>query len=185
MEGWINGLGAIEGFEIANPLELAEYTVANNIYDEPAFNCQVRDAIKRCNRIISKVKAKYWQTTHKFGIRIPKTVEEAYQIDKETGTDYWTKAIAKEMKNVQVAFEKIPNVSLEQMHSGKVKPGYKFCNTHMIFDIKIDSQVMRKAQLVADSHKTDVASSITCSSIVSRDSVRMNFRIVALNDLEV
>ena len=52
----------------ANPLELAEYTVANNIDDELAFNWWVRDAIKRRDRIISKVKGKYWRTTHKFGI---------------------------------------------------------------------------------------------------------------------
>ena len=44
------------------------------------------------------------------------------------------------MKNVRVAFKKIPNVSVEQMQSGRVKPGYKFCNTHMIFDIKMDGQ---------------------------------------------
>ena len=176
---------ALKDLKEANPLELAEYAVANNIDDEPAFNWWVRDAIKRRDRIISKVKAKYWRTTHKFGIRIPKTVEEAYQIDRETGTDYWTKAIAKEMKNVRIAFERIPNVSPEQMKSGKVKPGHKFCDTHMIFDIKMDGQFTRKARLVADGHKTDAPSSITYSSVVSRDSVRLAFTIAALNDLEV
>ena len=35
-----------------------------------------------------KVKCRYWQTTHKFGIRLPKTTEEALQIDKITGTDF-------------------------------------------------------------------------------------------------
>ena len=67
----------LKDLKTANPLELAEYAVANNIDDKPAFNWWVRDAIKWCDRIISKVEAKYWQTTHKFGIRIPKTVEEA------------------------------------------------------------------------------------------------------------
>jgi hypothetical protein len=47
--------------------------------------------------MICKVKSKYWRTTHKFGIRLPKTVEEAYRIDRETGPDFWRKAIKKEM----------------------------------------------------------------------------------------
>ena len=36
----------------ANPLELAEYAVTNNINDEPVFNWWVRDAMKLRNRII-------------------------------------------------------------------------------------------------------------------------------------
>ena len=122
MEEWINGLGAIKGFENSKPTRAKEYAVANNIDDDPAFNWWVRDAIKRHDKIISKFKAKYWLMTHKFGIRIPKTVEEAYQIDKEAGTDYWTKAIAKKMKNVQVTFKKIPNVSVKQkIREGKTR----------------------------------------------------------------
>ena len=39
------------------------------------------------------------------------------------GTDYWTKEMAKEMKNVWVAFEMIPHLLVEQMQSGKVKLG--------------------------------------------------------------
>ena len=34
--------------------------------------------------MISKVKSKYWRSTHKFGIEIPKSLAEAYRIDKET-----------------------------------------------------------------------------------------------------
>ena len=60
-----------------------------------------------------------------------------------------------------MAFEKIPKVSVEQMQSGKVKPGYKFWDTHMIFDIKMDGQFMQRACLVTDGHKTNAPSSIT------------------------
>ena len=71
------------------------------------------------------------------------------------------------------------------MRTGKLKPGYKFCGTHMIFDIKMDGKFTRKARLVADGHKTDVTSSITHSSAVSRDSVRLTLLIAALNDLDI
>ena len=91
--------------------------------------------MKHKQRIIGKVKSKYWRSTHKFGIEIPKSVNEAYKIDRETGMAHWTRGIEKEMKNVQIAFEKVDGVDEKQMRTGKVKPGYSFCSTHIIFDI--------------------------------------------------
>jgi hypothetical protein len=87
------------------PVQVAEYAVTNNIAHEPAFNWWVHDVVRKRNRIISKVKSKYWKTTHKFGIRVPKSVEEALQIDEETNTDLWRKALAKEMSKVRVAWK--------------------------------------------------------------------------------
>ena len=52
----------------------------------------------------------------------------------------------------------------------------------MVFDIRIDGLV-RKARLVAGGHTTTSPSSITYSSVVSRDSVRIAFLVAALNDL--
>ena len=76
------------------------------------------------------------------------------------------KAIEKEMANVRVAFEKLEGVTVDEMKTGKVKPGFKFCSTHMIFDIKMDGKFTRKVRLVADGHKTDAPASITYSSVV-------------------
>ena len=42
---------------------------------------------------------------HIFGIRMPKSVPEALQIDEDTGTTYWWDAIKKEMDKVMVAFD--------------------------------------------------------------------------------
>ena len=66
-----------------------------------------------------------------------------------------------------------------------MKPGYSFCGTHMIFDIKMDGKFTRKARLVANGHLTDAPSSITYSSVVSRDSVRIAFMIASLNNLNI
>ena len=167
------------------PIQVAEYALANELEEQPAFKWWVHKVLRRRDRMISKVKSKYWRTTHKFGIRIPKTVDEAYRIDRETGTDFWTKAIEKEMKNVRVAFQSLEGVSPEEMKKGKVKPGYSYCGTHMIFDIKMDGKFTRKARLVADGHLTKTPSSITYSSVVSRDSVRIALMIASLNDLDL
>ena len=107
-------------------------------------------------------------------------MEHAYEIDRTTGTSHWTKAIEKEMRNVRIAFEKIDDVTEAEMRTGKIRPGYSYCSTHMIFDIKMDGKFTRKARLVAEGHKTRPPSSITYSSVVTRDSVRIALTIASL-----
>jgi hypothetical protein len=86
------------------PVQIAEYAVANRIAEEPAFKWWVHNVfLRKRNRIVAKVKSRYLRTTHKFGIKVPKTVQEALAIDEETGTNFWRRAIEKEMRKVRVA----------------------------------------------------------------------------------
>jgi hypothetical protein len=94
----------LSDLKASNPVEVAEYAVANRLLEEPAFKkWWVPHVIRRRNQIISKVKSRYWKTTHKFGIRLPKTVAEALAIDEASNTGLWRKAINKEMARVKVA----------------------------------------------------------------------------------
>ena len=147
----------LKDLKASNPIEL-EYAVANNIEEEPAFKWWVKNTLRNRDRIISKVKAKYWRTTPKFGIEVPKSVNEAYAIDRLTGTTLWTDSINKELKNIRIAFDELEGVAEEEIQTG--------------FDIKMDGKFTRKARLVADGQKTNVPSSIIYSSVVSRESVR-------------
>ena len=70
-------------------IETAEYAVAAKIDNEPAYAWWVLMILKKRNKIIAKVKSWYWKTTHKFGLRLPHSVEEALRIDKENGNDFW------------------------------------------------------------------------------------------------
>lgn len=167
----------------SNPVELAEYAAAHKLLNKPVFNWWAKWTLNKRDRIINKVKSRYWKTTHKFGIRIPKTVEEALRIDRETGTTFWTDAIDKEMRHVLPAFC-ITDFTLEQIKSGKVLIGYQLIKCHMIFDVKIEG-LIRKARFVAGGHMTDAPESITYSSVVSRDSVRIAFLYAALNGLSL
>ena len=162
------------------PVQLAEYAHQSRIASEPAFAWWVPHVLKKKNHIISKVKTKYWSRTHKFGIKMPKTVEEAIQLDQENGDTLWWDAILKEMKNVRIAFE-IYDGDMDVLK----KKGYTKIDCHIIFDIKMGENFRRKARLVAGGHKTQAPSSITYSSVVSRDSVRIALLIAALNDLNV
>ena len=160
----------------AYPVQVAEYAEANRIITEPAFVWWEPHTLKNKKRLLAKAKTRYWKRTHKYGIRLPKSVAEAYQIDKETGTTIWRDAIAKEMKNVAVAFKILGE-------DESVPIGYKQLECHMIFDVKID--LTRKARFVAGGHRTVEPAHLTYSSVVSRESVRLAFLIAALNDLDV
>jgi len=52
-----------------------------------------------------------------------------------------------------------------------------------VFDVKMD--FTRKARFCANGNETGVATSMTYSSVVSRDSVQLAFLIAGLNDLGV
>ena len=55
----------------------------------------------------------------------------------------------------------------------------------MIFDVKLGGKFRRKARYVDGGHTTDTPSALTCSSVVSRDSVRIFLTITTLNDIDV
>jgi hypothetical protein len=84
--------------------------MANKIAHETAFNWWVHTVLLKWNGIVAKVNH-YWQMTQKFGIRLPKTVAEAVAIDDQTRTDFWRKALVKEMNKVKVAWTAANGVS--------------------------------------------------------------------------
>ena len=140
LERWIFQLDSIEGPKGIFPTETAMYAVEKGIDKEPAFAWWVSHTLRRKDRSIKKVKSKYWERTHKYGIQIPKTVEEALRIDKENGDHLWGDAIKMEMTNNRVAFEEF---------GGDVSKlvGYKRITAHLIFDVKLGENFRRKAML--------------------------------------
>jgi len=168
----------LKDFKASYPVELAEYAVVNKIEDEPAFAWWVPYTLKKRDRIISKMKTKYMQTTYKYGIKIPKNVEDAYKIDAENGNTMWTDSIIEEMQNVRVAFELCEGNPHDLV-------GYQEVRCRIIFAIKLGENFRRKSRYVAGGHTTDAPSSITYSSVVSRDSVRICLLLAALNGIEI
>ena len=73
----------------ASPIELDEYAVAKTINYEADFSWWVNYVFKKLDRIIAKDKTKYWRTTHKYGVRLPKTTEESLELDRQIGQPLW------------------------------------------------------------------------------------------------
>jgi hypothetical protein len=119
----------------------------------------------------------YLKRTHKFGIEVPKTAKEALDLDRKNANTLWADAIAKEMKEVCIAFNILPDG-----HSSRI--GYQKIPCHIVFDVKMED-FRQSARLVAGGHRTKAPATITYASVVSRETVRLALTIASLNDLEV
>ena len=82
-------------------MQTAEFAVAQGIDHEPAFNWWVKHVLKKRDRIIASVRkqqTRYLKKSHKFGIELPKTVEQALALDAKNGNTLWVDAISKEWR---------------------------------------------------------------------------------------
>ncbi len=152
----------------------------NMLDHEPAYNWWVPHVLKKHDWIISLVckrTTRYLKRTHKFSIEVPKTVKEALALNRKNGNTLWADAIAKEMKEVCIAFNILPDG-----HS--VPIGCQKIPFHMIFEVKMED-FRQKSRLVAGGHRTKAPATITYASMVSRESVCLALTIASLNDLEV
>ena len=115
---------------------------------------------------------------NKYGIEIPKTVQDTIRIDKENHNKLWQDAIAMEMKNVRIAFE---------VFEGDIQDlkDYEYISGHLIFDVKLGENFRGKVRYVADGYKTSTPNSVTYSSVTSWDSVRLFLLLAALNDVDI
>ena len=86
------------------PLQMAEYAVENIISEEPAFAWRTKHVMNKRDQIISKTQ-RYWVKTHKYGLRVTKSVKEAFDIDQENVDTLWWDAIMQGMKMFRPAFE--------------------------------------------------------------------------------
>ena len=85
--------------------------------NEPAISWWAPHIIAKRNQVISKIKSRYRVANHKYGVIVPRNIDEAYRIDHDNGDNLWRNAIAKEMGNIMVAFKILGD-------GEKAPPGY-------------------------------------------------------------
>ena len=171
-ESWI----ALKDMKESHPVELAEFAKARNIADEPAFAWWIPYTLRKRAVILSKLKARILKTTHTYGIEIPTSVEHAFTLDRKNGNTLWRDGLAKEMTEVGIAFEVLPE-------DKNAPPAWRKVTGHLIWDLKMD--FTRKARWVLDGHKTSNPITSTYAGVVSRESVRIAFTIAALNGVDI
>jgi hypothetical protein len=74
-----------------------------------------------------------------FGIRLPKTVAEALEIDKMTDTNFWKKAANKELANVKVAWKTSEGSTLQQARGCEASEliGFQGIGCHIVVKVEM------------------------------------------------
>jgi hypothetical protein len=119
----------------------------------------------------------YLKRTHKVGIEVPNNVKVALELDKRNGNTFWADAIAKEMKDVLVAFKVLLDRQSVPISCQKI-----LC--HIILDIKMED-FQCKARLFAGGHLTKASTTITDPSVVSCETICLALSMAALNETKI
>jgi hypothetical protein len=88
----------------SHPVETAEFARARGIDDEAAFAYWVPYTLRKRDVIVSAIKSRLKQTSHKYGIEVPTSVKHALELDAMNDNHLWRDALSKEMHNVGIAF---------------------------------------------------------------------------------
>ena len=144
LEEWKDGSTdwlAQKDYEKTYPIEFEEYTVKHDLQEEPVFAWCIPYVLKKRDRILKKVKLKYWTRTHQYGLLIPKSIKDAIEIDEVNGNTLWMDSIKMEVKNVRVAFEDF---------DGDTSPlvDYTQITGHLVFDLNFGDDFRRKARVL-------------------------------------
>ena len=103
-------MGRVVQVEGSLLVHTAEFAVAQGIDNEPAFNRWSKHVLKKRDIAnIRKWQTKYLKKSHKFGIELPKTMEQACALDAKNDNTIWVDAISKEMESVRVALKVLPD----------------------------------------------------------------------------
>jgi hypothetical protein len=102
-----------------------------NIDNDPAFMWWVSFTLRKRDIILSAVKYRLRKAPNKYGIAIPRTLEEAIKFDLKMSNKGWQDSIDKEKLNIGVYFEILDD-------DVPTPIGWSKEAGRMIFDINMD-----------------------------------------------
>ena len=74
------------------PVQLTEYSVSSGIDSKPSFSWWVPYTLQKRDAILSSIKAHLCKTSVKYGVKIPRNIAKARQIDEENKNTLWQDA---------------------------------------------------------------------------------------------
>ncbi|MGH3054698.1 MAG: reverse transcriptase domain-containing protein, partial [Gaiellaceae bacterium] len=163
-------------------MTLAKYARDNDLLEQPGWK-RFKRLIKREKKYVrmlrqARLAQSCYATKTKFGVEVPRTLEEALEMDKKDGNDLWQEAVKKEMTQIH------EYGTFKSEGKGVAAPtGHKQIKVHLVFDVKYD--LRRKARLVAGGHLTDPPKESVYSGVVSTRSIRMCLFLAELNGLTI
>ena len=182
---WEDGSDSYEPLHIMAkdaPDLMAQYALEKGLLDEDGWK-QFRRRAR--NQKVLKRKVNQHQLQHKrfapvyiYGVQIPKSADQARELDKANGNTLWADADYAELKGLfEYDFAK-------DNGPGDTKPyGYQRIRCRMIYAVKHDGR--HKARFVAGGHLTPEPEDSVYSGVVSNRSLRIVLLAAELNGLQL
>ena len=153
-----------------DPVTCALYAKEQGLLDKPGWK-RLKGIARRDKKMIrmlnqSRLRSFRRAPIYKNGFRVPRTPEEAIEIDKENGNTRWQDAIALEINQI-LDYQTFKDLG----YGAPGPPGYQKIKLHFVFDVKHDGR--HKARLVAGGHLTETPVDSVYSGVVSQRSLRL------------
>ena len=114
-----------------------------------------------------------------YGYQVPRTYEEAMEIDKRNGNTKWADATRLEMKQLD---EYDTFIDMGVFSVNQIPIGFKKIKVHLVFAVKHDGR--HKSRLVSQGDLTDIPITSVYAGVVSLRGLRMCIFIAELNCME-
>jgi hypothetical protein len=167
-----------------DPFTLAKYAEDKGIHNQSRWkwtNKYLKNK-KVFNRQLKRMlmaKKKRRTIKYQFGVRVPRTVKEAYILDSMNNDTFWSDAIKKE---VRLLYEEYQCFKLHPKDS-KIPEKYKKITLIWTFCVKYDGR--RRARCVAGGHLTEDPEYDLYSGVVNLETVRIAFVAAILMKLQI
>ncbi len=168
-----------------DPVTLAKYAEDKGILDQTGWRwakqyCKNKKKLERqLNQCRMMAKRTGRAVKYKFGVRIPRSIQEAYTLDKENGNTLWRDAIQKE---VNLLTEIYPSFRVPD-NPDEITKEYQYIPILWVLDCKVDGR--RRARAVGGGHRTEDIAFDLYSGVVDLETVRIVFLIALLHDLKI
>ena len=183
---WENGERTFEPFNVIyedDAISLANYARDNNLLETDGWKRLKRFAkrTKKLKRMINQAKLRSFRTSPKYmyGYRVPRTYEEAIEIDKQNANTKWTDATKLEIQQLN---EYDTFIDMGIFDPGKIPTGFNRIKVHLVFAVKHDGR--HKSRLVSRGDLTEVPITSVYAGVVSLRGLRMCIFLAELNGME-
>ena len=167
---------------IQDPVTLARYAFDNGLLNKPGWKVLCRTAKRQrfVNVITNAIKRRKdnSQVRYKFSVQVPRTYDEAVQLDNENGNSFWQDGVRRELDQI-FSYHSFRDLGIGVFPG----PEYKRIKVILVFDVKADGK--RKGRLVARGDMTPTPEESVCSSVASLRSLRIVIFLAELNQLEL
>lgn len=183
---WENGERTFEPLETiyaGDKVSLALYAKKNNLLNKPGWKRLKRIASrdKKFDRLVKQAKLRSYRTAPKYmyGYQVPRTYDEALELDRRNGNTKWADATSLEMEQLD---EYKTFIDMGAFSPNKIPDGFQQIKVHLVFAVKHDGR--HKARLVSRGDLTDIPLDSVYAGVVSLRGLRMCIFIAELNGLE-